>query len=90
MPLLPPDLAPEATDFDLVCEIWSGEARACREYAVRAQGIAALARRRRRQDDAAFGSRGGPGLDARALGNAALDDVSEAFVPELAQVLTCT
>jgi hypothetical protein len=90
VPLLPPDLAPEATDFDLVCEIWSGEARACRDYAARAQGIAALARRRRRRDDAAFGRKGGPGLDSRALADPALADVSEAFVPELAQVLVCT
>jgi hypothetical protein len=89
-PMLPPDLAPEATDLELVCEIWSGESRASRDHAIRAQGIAALARRRRIEADAAFGPRGGPGVDARAWRQTALADVSEAFVPELALILACT
>src|SRR6185312_15885579 len=90
VPLLPPDLAPEATDLELVSEIWAGEARASRDHAIRAQGIAALARRRRRQDDAVFGPKAGPGVDSRALAQPALADVSEGFVPELAQILACT
>src|SRR4051812_39138759 len=90
VPLLPPDLAPQATDLELVSEIWAGESRACRDYAIRAQGIAALARRRRRQDDAVFGRKAGPGVDARAQAKPALADVSEGFIPELAQILACT
>jgi hypothetical protein len=85
-----PDPDASLSDTELVCDIWAGESRACRDYALRAEAIAALARRRRSEADAAFGPRGGPGVDARAWQNRALVAVSEAFVPELALILSCT
>src|SRR4051794_28564700 len=87
--LLPPD-SDLGSDLDLVGQIWYGESRQANNYAIRAQGIAALARRRRREIDAVFGRTAGPGRDAVTWQHRALDEVSEAFVPELAQTLACT
>ncbi|WP_139220471.1 HNH endonuclease signature motif containing protein [Trujillonella endophytica] len=72
-----------------MADIWSTDAHIAREYAHQAAVIAELARRRRRERDAAFGERGGPGPDAVAARPAALADVSDDFVSELAVIRGC-
>src|SRR4051812_14755931 len=88
--LLPPDLDLQADDLLLVSQIWYGESRMAHDHAIRAHGIAQLARHRRTENDAVFGRKAGPGMDALAWRNQAMADVSEGFVPELAQILACT
>src|SRR5690349_19135825 len=85
-----PEPDPGLSEIELVADIWSGDARMAREYALRAQGIARLAVHRRAERDAAFGSRGQAGRDARALRRPALADVSEDFISVLALILCCT
>jgi hypothetical protein len=89
-PLRPDELDLGESELELVAEIWCADAREAREAARRAASIAALARRRGVERDAAFGPRGGPGVDARQLRPVALADVSETFVAELALIRQCT
>ncbi|WP_104524602.1 HNH endonuclease signature motif containing protein [Blastococcus atacamensis] len=86
----PEDLEPSASDIELIADIWAADARAARYAAERAAAIAALARRRHIQRDAAFGKRGGPGHDSRLRRHPALAEVSETFVPELALLRNCS
>jgi hypothetical protein len=89
--VLPGDVVSAALgELDLVADIWSTDARVAREYAHQAAVIAELARRRPVQRDAAFGPRGGPGADARAVRPAALAEVSEDFTTELAVIRGCS
>ncbi|NEK57054.1 HNH endonuclease [Geodermatophilus sabuli] len=91
MPVLPWEVVSrQSGEFELVCDIWSTDAHMAREYARQAATIAELARRRSAERDAAFGPRGGPGRDARALRPAALADVSDDFVSELALIRHCS
>jgi hypothetical protein len=79
-----------AGEWDLVADIWSTDARMAREYAHQAAVIAELARRRPVRRDAAFGPRGAAGAQARAVRPAALAEVSEDFVSELAVIRGCS
>ncbi|SEM09936.1 protein of unknown function, partial [Blastococcus sp. DSM 46786] len=91
MPLLPGEVVPPASaEFELVCDIWSADAHMAREYARQAAAIAELARRRSVERDADYGPRGGPGPDSRAARPAALADVSDDFVSELAVIRGCS
>ncbi|MGY1985822.1 HNH endonuclease signature motif containing protein [Blastococcus sp. SYSU DS0669] len=91
MPLLPGEVVPPASEeFELVCDIWSADAHMAREYARQAAAIAELARRRPAERDADYGPRGGPGPDSRAARPAALADVSDDFVSELATIRNCS
>ena len=91
MPLLPAEVvSPAMGEFELACDIWSADAHMAREYARQAAVIAELARRRSAERDADFGPRGGPGPDARAMRPAALADVSDDFVSELALIRRCS
>ncbi|WP_456580992.1 HNH endonuclease signature motif containing protein [Blastococcus sp. SYSU DS0510] len=73
-----------------MCDIWSADAHMAREYARQAAAIAELARRRSAERDADYGPRGGPGPDSRAARPAALADVSDDFVSELATIRNCS
>ncbi len=77
------------SELDLVADVWSTDARMAREYAHQAAVIAELARRRRVERDADSGEHGRPAPDARALRPAALADVSDDFVTELAVIRGC-
>jgi hypothetical protein len=88
--VLPQDLAPRLSEMELVADIWAADAREARHVAERAASIAALARRRRIERDRDFGPLGGPGLDTRYRQSAALAEVSETFVTELALIRHCT
>jgi hypothetical protein len=91
MPLLPGEVVPPASaEFELVCDIWSADAHMGREYARQAAAIAELASRRSAERDACYGRRGGPGPDSRAARPAALADVSDDFVSELATIRGCS
>ncbi len=90
IPWLPDDFAPFESETELVAGIWASDARQAREAALGAASITALARRRRREQDREFGALGGPGLDSRLSQSAFLSDISETFVPELAQIRCCT
>ncbi|MGR6965323.1 HNH endonuclease [Geodermatophilus sp. URMC 61] len=91
MPVVPSEVvSPELAEFELVCDIWSADAHMAREHARQAATIAELARRRAVERDAAFGPRGGPGPDSRAMRPAALVDVSDDFVSELAIIRSCS
>jgi hypothetical protein len=82
--VLPDDLAPALSETELVADIWAADARESRHVAERAVSVARFARRRRRQRDDEFGSRGGPGLDSRHRTPVVLADYSETLVAELA------
>lgn len=84
------DVAVGLSDTELVADIWAADARAARHAAERAAAIAALAHRRRVEQDRVFGSRGGPGLDSRSLADPALADFSETLVPEVALIRGCS
>ncbi|RBY88119.1 HNH endonuclease [Blastococcus sp. TBT05-19] len=88
--VMPEDLEPSLSDTELVADIWAADSRAARYAAERAAAIAAFARRRHIQRDAAFGRRGGPGHDSRLRRHQALAEVSETFVPELALLRNCS
>ncbi|MDP9459012.1 MAG: hypothetical protein M3Q22_01760 [Actinomycetota bacterium] len=91
IPVLPSEVvSPQIGEFELVCDIWSADAHMAREHARQAATIAELARRRSAERDTAFGSRGGPGPDSRAMRPAALADVSDDFVTELALIRHCS
>jgi hypothetical protein len=91
VPVLPSEVVSAVwADLDLAAEIWSTDARLAREHARQAAVITELARRRQASRDADFGPRGGPGSDARASRPAALAEVSEDFVPELAVIRGCS
>jgi hypothetical protein len=91
VPVLPSEVvSPELGDFELVCDIWSADAHVAREHARQAATIAELARRRSADRDAAFGARGGSGPDSRAMRPAALADVCDDFVSELALIRCCS
>src|SRR3954447_5584008 len=91
IPVLPSEVvSPLAAELELVCDIWSADAHMAREHARQAATIAELARRRSVERDTAFGPRGGPGPDARAMRPAALSDVSDDFVTELALIRHCS
>jgi hypothetical protein len=90
VPFVPDDCAPELSETELVADIWSAQSRQSREYAMELQAIARLAHRRRGVDGMARGARGGPGVDARAMATPELDDISEAFVSEVALIRGCT
>ncbi|WP_051684373.1 HNH endonuclease signature motif containing protein [Blastococcus sp. URHD0036] len=79
-----------SADLELVADIWSTDAHMAREHAKQAAVIAELARRRRVSRDADSGPRGGAGQDAQAVRPAALADVSEDFVTELAVIRGCS
>lgn len=87
---LPEDFAPDLSETEMVADIWASDARQAREAALGAASITALARRRRRELDRDFGPLGGPGLDSRLSQSKFLADISETFVPELAQIRCCT
>ena len=87
---LPEDFAPQLSETEMVADIWASDARQAREAALGAASITALARRRRREQDRDFGALGGPGLDSRLSQSTFLADISETFVPELAQIRCCT
>ncbi|MCF6507988.1 HNH endonuclease [Blastococcus sp. MG754426] len=91
MPLLPGEVVPpDGGEFELVCDIWSADAHMAREYARQAAAIAELARRRSVERDADYRPRGRPGPDSRAARPAALADVSDDFVSELAVIRHCS
>jgi hypothetical protein len=91
IPVLPSEVvSPECGELELVCDIWSADAHMAREHARQAATIAELARRRSAERDTAFGGRGGPGPDSRAIRPAALADVSDDFVSELALIRRCS
>src|SRR5919107_5179560 len=91
IPVLPSEVvSPELGEFELVCDIWSADAHMAREHARQAATIAELARRRSAERDTAFGARGGPGPDSRAMRPAALAGVSDDFVSELALIRDCS
>ncbi|MGK5170507.1 HNH endonuclease signature motif containing protein [Geodermatophilus sp. CPCC 205761] len=91
LPVLPAEVvSPLVAELELVCDIWSADACMAREHARQAATIAELARRRSVERDAAFGPRGGPGPDSRAMRPAALADVSDDFVSELALIRHCS
>jgi hypothetical protein len=91
IPVLPSEVvSPELAELELVCDIWSADAHMAREHARQAATIAELARRRSVERDTAVGSRGGPGPDSRAVRPAALADVSDDFVSELALIRVCS
>jgi hypothetical protein len=91
IPVLPSEVVSrQSAELELVCDIWSADAHVAREHARQAATIAELARRRSVSRDAAFGPRGGPGLDSRAMRPAALADVSDDFVTELALIRSCS
>src|SRR3954469_13096443 len=91
IPVLPSEVvSPLAAELELVCDIWSADAHMAREHARPAAHIAELARRRSVERDTAYGPRGGPGPDARAMRPAALSDVSDDFVTELALIRHCS
>ncbi|WP_089305500.1 HNH endonuclease signature motif containing protein [Geodermatophilus pulveris] len=91
VPVLPSEVVlPECGELELVCDIWSADAHVAREHARQAAVVAELARRRSVERDTAFGARGGPGPDARAVRPAALADVSDDFVSELALIRHCS
>ena len=87
---LPEDFAPQLSETEMVADIWASDSRQAREAALGAASITALARRRRREQDRDFGPLGGPGLDSRLSQSTFLADISETFVPELAQIRCCT
>jgi hypothetical protein len=87
---VPEDFAPHESETELVAGIWASDARQAREAALGAASITALARRRRRERDRDFGPLGGPGLDSRLSQSEFLADISETFVPELAQIRCCS
>jgi hypothetical protein len=90
-PILPSEVVPrDEAETELLHDIWSADAHIAREHARQAAVVAELARRRAAERDAAFGSRGGPGPDARARRPAALTDVSDDFVSELALIRNCS
>ncbi|MCV2488292.1 HNH endonuclease [Geodermatophilus sp. YIM 151500] len=76
--------------MELVSDIWAADAHAAREHARKAEAIARLARRRRRDALAERGDRGGRGLDSRMLVHPVLAEVSEDFVAELALIRNCS
>src|SRR5215210_3977281 len=79
------------SDPELVTLLRAADAIEARNHAQRLLSIARLSRRRRRTRDLATASgRGGPGVDARALADAALSDVAEDFVAELALARSCS
>ncbi|RBY78969.1 hypothetical protein DQ238_11390 [Geodermatophilus sp. TF02-6] len=91
VPVLPSEVvSPQLGELELVCDIWSADAHMAREHARQAATIAELARRRRAERDTAFGTRGGPGPDSWAMRPAALADVSDDFVTELALIRHCS
>ncbi len=91
LPVLPSEVvSPQIGEFELVCDIWSADAHMAREHARQAATIAELARRRSAERDTAFGARGGPGPDSRAMRPAALAGVSDDFVSELALIRHCS
>jgi hypothetical protein len=91
IPVLPSEVvSPELADLELVCDIWSADAHMAREHARQAATIAELARRRSAERDTAFGARGRPGPDSRAVRPAALADVCDDFVSELALIRSCS
>ena len=91
VPVLPSEVvSPQLGEFELVCDIWSADAHMAREHARQAATIAELARRRSAERDTAFGARGGPGPDSRAMRPAALAGVSDDFVSELALIRDCS
>ncbi|RBY85560.1 HNH endonuclease signature motif containing protein [Blastococcus sp. TF02A-30] len=91
IPVLPAEVAsPRSAEFELVCDIWSTDARMAREHAWQAATIAELARRRSVERDAASGDRGAAGPDTRAARPAALADVADDFVSELAVIRRCS
>src|SRR3712207_9212212 len=68
VPLLPSEVVSrQSAELELVCDIWSADAHMAREHARQAATIAELARRRSVERDAAFGPRGRPGPDSRAM-----------------------
>jgi hypothetical protein len=83
-------VSPQSGEFELVCDIWSADAHMAREHARQAATIAELARRRSAERDRDFGTRGGSGPDSRAMRPAALADVSDDFVTELALIRHCS
>ena len=91
IPVLPSEVVPpECGELELVCDIWSADAHMAREHARQAATIAELARRRSAERDTDFGPRGGPGPDSRSMRPAALADVSDDFVSELALIRHCS
>ena len=90
VPFVPDLAARELSDMELVCGIWSGQARQSREYALETLSIAQLAHRRRGADAMDRGFRGGPGVDARAAASAVLAEVRDDFVSELALIRGCS
>jgi hypothetical protein len=91
IPFLPSEVvSPQSAELELVRDIWSADAHMAREHARQAATIAELARRRSIERDAAFGPRGGPGPDSRVMRSAALADVSDDFVSELALIRHCS
>ncbi|MGY1724155.1 hypothetical protein [Blastococcus sp. SYSU DS0533] len=90
MPLRPGEVVPPASDeFELVCDTWSAAAHMAREHARQAAAIAELARRRSVERDAATAPAAGRGR-YRAARPAALADVSDDFVSELATIRNCS
>jgi len=77
-------------DRDLVVDLWSADARMAREAANLYVAVESLARRRPADADRRAGTPGAPGVDSRALAAPRLGGVSEAFVPELAMIRSCT
>jgi len=77
-------------DRDLVADLWSADARMAREVANLYVAVESLARRRPADADRPAGTPGAPGVDSRALAAPRLGGVSEAFVPELAMIRSCT
>ena len=91
VPVLPSEVVSrQSAELELVCDIWSADAHMAREHARQAATIAELARRRSVERDTDFGLRGRPGPDSRAMRPAALADVSDDFVTELALIRHCS
>src|SRR5690348_12068921 len=85
-----PFLSDGLADLWLSGDIRAADAQAARTVAERAVVIATLARRRRADEDRAFGQPGGPGLDSHLTQNIALRAVSDSFISELALARHCT
>src|SRR5215212_3644419 len=88
---LPQVGAGDFTEPELVTLLGATDAIEARNHAKRLLWIARLAGRRRRTGElATAGGRGAPGVDARATADAALADVAEDFVAELALTRGCS
>src|SRR5687767_4619155 len=91
VPQLPDVVADGFSERDFVAYIGAADAIEAKNHAARLLSIARLARRRSRLGELATADgRGGPGVDARALGDAVLAGVREDFVSELALICRCS